>query len=128
MCENCKNTATIDIDRYNQLLNKERALEGYINDNLNVILFKRDHYSDAKYKVLSDDDAIQKLGAIHNNLVNDSVTKLKYEQVKNKYEQVKNNYENLQLRLEEIIKEQARTLNWFRNMTTKEFKRWKRNS
>ncbi|MFW6247388.1 MAG: hypothetical protein ACOC22_04445 [bacterium] len=117
-----KNTAIIDIDRYNQLLDKETALDSYYDDDFMVVKFRNSYRGDVKYKVLTENDAIHEIGAIHNELVKNTVD------IRN-VELLKEDVEGLEKTIKkknDVIIEQRNELIKVHNMTIKEFKKWRR--
>lgn len=117
-----KNTATIDIERYNFLLNKEKAFNEYFEDDNVALIIEKDKWKNDEYRVITVDSAVKEIGAIHNKYVNNSVPQFRYDELEERYiEALRVN--NLRL---ETIEEQDMILSDLKAMSTREFKRWKK--
>ena len=117
-----KNTATIDIERYNFLLNKEKAFNEYFEDDNVALIIEKDKWKNDEYRVITVDSAVKEIGAIHNKYVNNSVPQFRYDELVERYDDLARVAE---MRLE-TIEEQNIILSDLKAMSTREFKRWKK--
>lgn len=117
-----KNTAIIDIDRYNFLLNKEKAFNEYFNDDDVALIIEKDRWKDDEYRVISINATVKEIGGIHNKFVNNSVSERLYNELEKRCDEL----EDVAIKRKEYIDELKKQIELIKNLSTKEFKKWKK--
>ncbi|MFW6242839.1 MAG: hypothetical protein ACOC2W_01640 [bacterium] len=124
-----KNTATIDVKYYNELIEKKRLFDEYVDDK--SIAFKESwNRFNTDYKVLTNDETVKELGSIFNKRLENSIDVQMYDELKHDYYKLKNEYDDLEkecVSYSNKLKSYEKSFNVLKNMSTKKFKEWRKN-
>lgn len=124
-----KNTATIDVKYYNELIEKKRLFDEYV-DNKSIAFKESWNRFNTDYKVLTNDETVKELGSIFNKKLENSIDVQMYDELKQDYKKLENEYNNLEENYENLKDDYFKledVLSQFKNMSTKEFKEWRKN-
>lgn len=117
--ESYKNTAIIDLDRYDELIDKENLLDDFLSEHNIIYESSRINYGlkeVTKFYSLSKDEAIKKL-------------KEELKNINEKNNKILRDYNDLKFKNEELLKlnnGDHSDLRELKNMSIKEFKKWRR--
>jgi len=131
-----RNTATIDINKYNELLKKEEMLDyKFEMDGTIIKVVDGNHFKPSNYIVLSDDDAVHELGEIYNKLVDRTINEDIYDNLNKRHLSLEKELNNLEEdkkvlynKIDGLENENTRLNNILtdlKNSTVKQFKRWR---
>lgn len=117
--ESYKNTAIIDLDRYDELIDKENLLDDFLSEHNIIYESSRNNYGlkeVTKFYSLSKDEAIKKL-------------KEELKNINEKNNKILRDYNDVKFKNEELLKlnnGHHSDLRELKNMSIKEFKKWRR--